>query len=68
MAAAMLGKISKMTDSTTYRRLYRVKCCTMMIPKAVEKVSTEQEFFSQDKQNGWSQSNSLEVKIITRCF
>lgn len=61
--APLLGRISKMTDSTTYRGLYRVNVA-YDDPKAVEKVSTEQEFFSQDKQNGWSQSNSLEVKII----
>ncbi|WP_317316474.1 hypothetical protein [Amedibacillus dolichus] len=61
--APLLGRISKMTDSTTYRGLYRINVA-YDDPKAVEKVSTEQEFFSQDKQNGWSQSNSLEVKII----
>ena len=61
--APLLGRISKMTDPTTYRGLYRVNVA-YDDDKAVEEVSTEQQFFNENKKNGWSQSNSLEVKII----
>ncbi len=61
--APLLGRINKMTDPTTYHGLYRINVA-YDDDKAVEEVSTEQQFFNENKKNGWSQSNSIEVKII----